>query len=104
MNKTYNYKIKKTSIYSYGYTTSRSLSFEERILEVLFRILNVICNFVTNEAVVLVSKLSIVVTSFAGIFVMMGISVCGIVAFLPAFMIALGFLAVILLTFKSMFD
>lgn len=103
MNKTYNYEMKKSSRYPYGYSTSCSLSAMERFFEILSCVLAAVYNFVTDVAVVLISKLAVVITSFAGIFIMMGMSVCGIMAFLPAFVIAVGFLAVILLTFKSMF-
>ena len=103
MNKTYNYTTNKSSRYSYSYSVSREVSLMERLLEILSFIINVIYDFVTDEAVVLVSKLAVVITSFAGIFIMMGMSVCGTLAFLPAFSIALGLLAVILFTFKSMF-
>ncbi len=103
MNKTYNYKMKKNCRYSDGYSTSCCLSATERFLEILSYILNAIYDLMTDEAVVLISKLTVAITSFAGIFIMMGMSVCGIMTFFPAFMIALGFLAVILLTFKSMF-
>ncbi len=104
MNKTYNYEKVNMSGCSYRYSSSCDLSIAERLLKILSYIINCIYCFVTDEAVVLVSKLSIVITSFAGIFIMMGVSVGGIVAFLPAFMIALVLLAVILLTFKSMFN
>ena len=103
MNKTYNYETKKIRTYSYGYSSSCHTSIAERFLEILSYVLGCIYDFITDEAVVLISKLSIVITSFAGIFIMMGISVCGIMSFFPAFMIALGLLAVILLTFRSMF-
>ena len=103
MNKTYNYEMKKSSRYSYGYSTDCGLSAMERFFEILSYVLTAVYDFVTDEAVILISKLTVVITSFTGIFVMMGMSVCGIMAFLPAIIIALGFLAVILLTFKSMF-
>ncbi len=103
MNKTYNYDMKNSRRYSYGYSTSCGLSAIERFFEILSFILGAVYDFATDEAVVLISKLVVVITSFAGIFIMMGVSVCGIMAFVPAFMIAVGLLIVILLTFKSIF-
>lgn len=102
MNKTYNYKIEKTRGSYYCCTSYLGHSTTEKLLKLFSYILNLIYDFVTDEAVVLLSKLTVVIASFVGIFIMMGISVCGIISFFPAFMIALALLAVILLTFKSM--
>ncbi len=104
MNKIYNYETKKSIGYPFGCSTSYELSITERFFEILSHIINAIYCFATDEAVVLISKLTIIITSFLGIFVMMGMSVCGIMSFFPAFTIALGLLAVVLLIFKSIFN
>ncbi|MBQ8208522.1 MAG: hypothetical protein IJZ89_07305 [Clostridia bacterium] len=101
MNKTYNNDFRNIKDYSRSYITVCEKSFLEKILELFSIIFNITCDFVTNEAVVLVSKLAICSVCFIGMFILMGLSIGGSLPFLSAFLTASGLLGVIILIFRS---
>ena len=103
MNRTYNNKMNNSRAYSGNYFTEAQISVTERFFEILSFILNAIFNFVTNEAVVFITKLTISFGSIVGMVFLTGLYFSGVLPFVTAFLFTVCLLGVALVTFKSFY-
>ena len=102
MNKTYTNDYVISRKYSNSNTANKA-SIADALLELLLSVLEAVYSFVTDQTVVLISKMVISFLGFAAMFVFAGMFICGTLSFASAFLPSVAITAIITMIFKSMF-
>ena len=102
MNKTYTNEYQISRRYNNS-KIGNSRSYAEVLFEIIISALESIYAFVTDQTVVLISKMVITFLGFAAMFIFAGLFICGTLSFTSAFLPSVAITAIITFIFKSMF-